>query len=126
MDEKHMEMGERQGRMGGMDHDHDGHKCMLCHGFHCDKCGMGWHHEGMCPMCGGRHIILRWIIGIIILVAVFSMGVKLGELKSVMNYGYSNYGGRYMMSRDYQNPGIYYGPGMIGLWGNGTQSTSTK
>lgn len=53
--------------------------------------------------CGGGHGALRWVIGIIIFVLVFWMGVRVGEIKSEMYGGgyYDGYG-RTMM-RGYGN-----------------------
>lgn len=75
---------------------------------------MCWgHHEG-CK----KHIWLRWILGIAILVFVFSMGVKLGELKALFNgdrgYGNRDYGYK-MMRGGYLNeyPQQNYGYGMM-------------
>ena len=72
-------------------------------------------------------MILRWLVGIVILVLVFWMGVKVGELKQVM-YSGGNYGirGQYMMLRGDSGQGTYfYGPGMMGLW-NGQTTSTTK
>ena len=119
-------MDEKGEMKEGMEHNHNGNNCMFCHGHHCEKCGMCSHCGGFCPHCGGRHMILRWIVGIIILVLVFWMGVKVGELRQVMYSGgsYGIRGGQYMMLRDSGQGTYFYGPGMMGLWGN--QSTSTK
>lgn len=48
--------------------------------------------------CGGRHHLLRWILGIVILVLVFVGGIKLGEFKEAVRGG--GYGYR-MMDRGY-------------------------
>lgn len=57
----------------------------------CDVCGSGNGRCGKCGnMCGfgGRHLI-RWILGIIIITWVFSIGMKFGELKASLDqYGY--------------------------------------
>lgn len=103
------------------------------------------HH----PCCEGfkKHFVLRWILGIIILVAVFCIGFKLGEFSSVIRqggYGYGYYnnnmydmmGGGYpyymMGGQGYyggQNPynnNYYYGPGMMrGFYGNYPGATTT-
>ncbi len=88
-------------------------------------CGYG----GSGCWCGGRrHFLLRWILGIIILGAVFSFGVKLGEFKAFFREGYGpammrgGYGGSrdyYMNSMMFPGYGTdldsnYYGPGMMG------------
>ncbi len=59
----------------------------------CDVCGSGYGHCGKCGnMCGfgGRHL-LRWLLGIIIITWVFSIGMKIGELKaSIEGYGFGH------------------------------------
>lgn len=72
----------------------------------CDVCGSGM--DGRCGKCGhacgfgGRHI-LRWILGIIIIFWVFSIGMKIGEFKSALEgnspyyYSHIRYGGMPMM-----------------------------
>lgn len=53
----------------------------------CQVCGAG--EGGYCGSCGmsrnyfGNHI-LRWILGIIIISWVFSIGMKIGELKAMI------------------------------------------
>lgn len=61
-----------------------------------------------CFMCGGGYRILHWILGIIILLIVFCVGWKLGEISSFMR-GEGYYG----MMQQYENP-YYYGSGMMG------------
>lgn len=59
-----------------------------------------------------KHILLRWILGIVILVVVFSLGIKIGEFKSAL-FGYGSFngcGGLYntgypMMFRGYNDDG---------------------
>lgn len=59
---------------------------MMCQG-HGLMCG-GMHSS----CCGGRHRLLRLILGLVILGVVFSAGVKLGELKAVISEGlYGSY-----------------------------------
>ena len=69
----------------------------------------GWWRGGCCH--GGKHISLRWILGIIILSLVFWLGFKLGEFKIYIRRGGDNYGyyGRHMMNPYMMNPGYYYG-----------------
>lgn len=62
----------------------------------CDVCGSGYGHCAKCGnMCGfgGRHM-LRWFLGIIIITWVFSIGMRIGEMKAGMEgrygYGYSH------------------------------------
>ncbi len=48
-----------------------------------------------CFFCVGgqkNNIILRWVLGIIILIVVFSFGIKLGKFASFMHQGYYGYG----------------------------------
>ena len=77
----------------------------------CGSCscgtGMGWcgcgHHYGW--------IILRIVIAILIVIAAFGIGMKLGELKQAyvdFGGGYGGYGGRMMR---YPMMGDYYGYG---------------
>ena|SRR3989344_510700 len=57
-----------------------------------------------CFLCGdGKghgNFVLRWVLGIVILVAIFSLGMLVGELKSTLGYG-GGYGGYGMMGRGY-------------------------
>ena len=76
----------------------DGCKCGACQGKTCGMGGFSSCGAGKChPMC----CILRWVLGIIILLAVFGMGVMIGELKGSLEamHGYgmmrSSYGGGY-------------------------------
>lgn len=53
----------------------------------CDVCGSGSGRCGSCGnMCGfgGSHI-LRWVLGILIIVWVFSIGMKFGEIKAYLD-----------------------------------------
>jgi hypothetical protein len=64
-----------------------GHKCQ-CHG--------GWNG------CGGHHMgfhILRWVLGIIIILMVFGFGVQIGEFKAAFESG--GYGSHGMMRYNY-------------------------
>ena len=73
------EQGTNQGAMG---HDHAmcGHG-MCCHGHH-------------------RFFWLRWLLGIIILAAVFGIGVKVGEFKGEFgSQGFGRHGGNMMYQR---------------------------
>ncbi len=57
----------------------------------CEVCGSGDGRCGQCGnMCGYRgNNLLRWLLGIIIITWIFSIGMKFGELKAQM------YGGGY-------------------------------
>lgn len=63
----------------------------------CEVCGSGNGRCGKCGgMCGfGRNHVLRWILGIIIITWVFSIGMKIGELKANLDQSYG-YGHRVM------------------------------
>ncbi len=55
----------------------------------CEVCGSG---NGKCGMCGGvcsvgGYGLIRWILGIIIITWVFSIGMKIGELKGMLDGG---------------------------------------
>lgn len=86
-------------------------------GFHCNSCcGHGWnHHSGMA--------LVRWLLGLLLLVIVFAIGVKVGEFKDEMGTG--SYG-RHMMwgnSDEYRSmraPVMLYQGQMV------PQSTTTK
>ncbi len=78
----------------------EGCRCFQCRcGTDC-KCGHGWH--------GHRHFLLRFLVGIIILVIVFAVGVKLGELKSSFGHGHYSGGRHYMMQPYGTMPQFYY------------------
>ncbi len=68
------------------------------------------NQDNKCIFCAekGKHIVLiRWVLGIIILVIVFSFGIKLGKFASFVNQGYygSGYGyGSPMMQGYYGSP----------------------
>lgn len=100
------------------------------------------HSDQSCQWHGHRYFFLRWILGIIILIIVFSFGFKLGEFSSFINGG-ENYGYGSMMENGYWNPAAhcnmmwpvyqnqnysrtpnyFYGPGM--MEGYYLQSTTT-
>ena len=62
------------------------------------------HHPSMCAStcCSGMgHVLLRLALGLVILAVVFSMGIKLGELKATLgNDGGYGYGGNKMMRNE--------------------------
>ena len=72
----------------------------------CDVCGSG---NGRCGKCGhgcgfgGRHLI-RWILGIIIITWVFSIGMRIGEMKASMQFG-GGYGYGHRMPMMYDTTG---------------------
>lgn len=81
-----------KGQMG-MQHP-EGCRCGMCQG---KMCGMGG-----CGMCSGGKChpmfhVLRWVLGIIILIFVFSAGIMIGELKGALEATY----GRNMMRTPY-------------------------
>lgn len=53
------------------------------------------NQDNKCIFCleKGKHtVLIRWVLGIIILVAVFSFGIKLGKFASFVNQGYYGFG----------------------------------
>ncbi len=104
-----------KGQMG-MQHP-EGCKCPMCQGKMCGMCGGCYGHS-----CW--HHVIRWILGIAIIVIVFSFGIMIGELKASFTEGFgypmmrvSSYGGGYgaaypMMQNGYNG----YGYGMMGGW----------
>ena len=77
--------------------------CGRCCGGHC--CG------------GGRHLLLRWLLGLLILVIVFWLGLKIGEFKGVFGGYGGNYSGMPRHMRSFNKPMMrsgYWGyPGMM-------------
>jgi hypothetical protein len=67
---------------------------------YCKDCAHG--------LCGGSHGALRWIIGAIIMLLVFWMGMRIGEIRSEM-YGYGNYGRHMRIYPGYAPQMMYYG-----------------
>lgn len=64
----------------------------------CDTCGSGNGRCGKCGnMCGfGGNHVLRWILGILIITWVFSIGMRFGEIKAYLNQaGYGSYNHKY-------------------------------
>lgn len=59
---------------------------MTCHGcvggMNCCGAGAGGYH---------RFFLLRLVLGILILVIVFSLGVKIGEFKGMFDRGYQEH-----------------------------------
>jgi len=61
-------------------------RCENCSGQCCHGHGGmgGWNHQ--------RYTILRWMLGALILAAVFAIGVKVGEFKMLFADHYRGYG----------------------------------
>ncbi len=109
-------------------------ECPECRNEACHECG---HMHGMgagCYHCWrhGGFKLLRWIIGLMILVFVFWAGFKLGELKSLMFSGqdgrYSLPGGYMMMWHGGQS-GIdngYYLPSSINTGGTNSKTPTSS
>ena len=76
-----------------------GCQCFMCRGkMLCGK----WHWHGF--------LLLKLLVGIIILIVIFAVGVKIGELKSVFGHGRYGHRGYYdMMSPRGVMPPYYYG-----------------
>lgn len=72
---------------------------------------------GMCAhgTCHSHYVLLRWVLGIIVLVAVYSIGYMCGELRgefgSGRDMGWGGYGNYGMM----QNFGVKHCNGNYGL-----------
>jgi len=80
-------------------------------------------------VCDGKHNVARWILGIAILVFVFSMGFSLGKFKMAVRqqWGSSDYGyGMYpsMMYRGGYSQPYGYGMGPWMMYGYGYPSQS--
>lgn len=76
------------------------HTCSNCNGRNaCNMCGS--------YSCGPEHhkyLILRWLLGLLILVFTFWLGAKVGEFKSMyMNDEFGGNYGRHFMMRAYPN-----------------------
>lgn len=75
--------------------------CSRCNGHStCATCS-----SSACSPEHNKFILLRWLLGILILVITFWLGAKVGEFKSqYLNNGFgSNYGNHFMMTRPYPN-----------------------
>ena len=76
--------------------------------------------------CGGKHVILRWVLGVAILAIVFSVGVKIVEFKNSIEGGgyYGGFGRHQMMWGGYGDPNNYYSvpPMMRGRYTQGSGS----
>jgi hypothetical protein len=99
----------------------EGCDCYACKGQ--KMCGMYGH------CCGGhRHVLLRWLLGLLILVIVFWLGVKIGEFKGAFGgYGSYYYGmPRHMRSfnRPMMKNGYWGYPRMMGNTSSSTQPQS--
>ena len=102
--------------MKNRDHDDtEEHACGSCHGCRCESSAISGMHS-----FHGRHAILRWILGIAILLIVFHLGMKVGEFKGEIEGGYGISPRHMMMRGGYDGYGMpYYGndyssPGMMG------------
>ena len=85
------------------------------------SCGMCSSHHGCCFGHHGRYLWLRWLLGILILVVTFWLGMKVGEFKGGM-YGYGGFGGHRMgaypmMMRTQGTPNMMY-------WTSGTPASN--
>ena len=102
--------------------------CENCSG---DCCSMG-HMHGM----GGKYHLLRWMLGLAIIIIVFWVGFKLGEFKGYFNdnsYGFGRSHGRGMMNAYGPNGDDYLqirqyrtqNPGYPMMWQQSAPSSST-
>jgi hypothetical protein len=80
------------------------------HNERCEVCGSGYGRCGMCGnVCGvGGYGIIRWILGILIIAWVFSIGMKMGELKGYLESSGYGYGHKQYMKGAIRNPGTFY------------------
>jgi hypothetical protein len=99
----------------------------------CGNCCSAGHMHGM----GGKYHLLRWMLGLAIIIIVFWLGFKLGEFKGYFDdYGYGKGFGRGMMNygtnnNDYlqfrktRNQDYVYPP-MMWQWQQPASTTPTK
>lgn len=101
---------------------------------HCEECCGHCHMHGM----GGKYHLLRWVLGITIMLLVFWLGFKLGEFKGYFDdYGYGkgcfgrgmmNYGtdgNDYFQFRRTRSQDYVYPP-MMWQWQQPASTTPTK
>lgn len=83
----------------------------------CNVCGSGDGRCGRCGnMCGfGKHHIIRWILGVLIITWVFCIGMEMGEVKAYLEqagYGHGYRNARVMpMMGGYQDE-VYFSQGV--------------
>ena len=103
-----------------MDSNNDKHpegcRCRMCM---MEKCGEKMCGHGGCCRRGMMHCILRCVLALIILSIVFNAGVKIGELKSMLENGYTHHS--YYSQQQY-DPSYSYGSN-YGMMGNGYNSS---
>ena len=90
-----------------------GCKCLMCMGI-CRMCGFGH-----------RYILLRWLLGLLILIVVFWLGMKIGEFKGAFEGGYGMQRGMYfqqpMRNMYYRTtPQMMGNSGTMDMTGSGT------
>ena len=76
-----------------------------CGGKSCNMftCGTG----GSCGHGNMKFLLVRWILGILIILIVFSLGMRIGEFKGQIESGYSGRGGYSQGYPTMMNPNIY-------------------
>ncbi len=85
---------------------------MTCHS--CGQESMGG--SNCCGQSHHRHFLLRMLLGIVILMIVFSLGVKIGEFKGMFeNEGFGNHR---MMRSNYNYDNSYPADSMMGTGAN--------
>src|SRR3990167_584383 len=109
-----MEKNNKESKESGI-----GDSCDHCHGF------MG-HNHGY-----HKYFVLRWVLGVVILVIVFWLGIKIGEFKGYLASGMGGYG--YGHHRGMMYNSGFYPANMMQYWGipavdsssNATDNTTT-
>jgi hypothetical protein len=105
-------------------------ECPVCKCEYCRHNGYCGHMHGpMSHLCWrhGGFRFWRWVIGLLILVFVFTAGVKLGELKSYFGGNFLDRSGLrqgYYMMYDGQN--FTFGPGTNNLRANNSQTPTSS
>lgn len=99
-------------------------------GANSGMCAMCQAHGGACSCAschgwGGQYRWLRILIGIVVMLIVFSAGVKLGEWKGIVESQSGYYGGRMMAPYGWNGNGGY-GPGGMMRWYYGNPGSSTQ
>ncbi len=96
-------------------------------GCKCNKCS--WQKSGdkmCCHGCCGRgfaYHCARWALAVIIVVIVFCIGIKVGEVKVLLENGYGFQSHHYRM--EYAQP-MMYDEGSYGMMGGGYNASAAQ